>query len=83
MCRLIQKNCNSNQYTIMTYFQKPQGPHPSDAVMQFVTWGVRIEDDEAPNECDKCGSQSFKYSTEICEKLGDGYYCCECIKKIN
>ena len=37
------------------------------------------EEEEAPNECDKCGSQSFKYSTEICEKLGDGYYCCECI----
>ena len=39
------------------------------------------EEEEACNECDKCGSQSFKYSTEICEQLGDGYYCCECVEE--
>ncbi len=37
------------------------------------------EGDEEPNECDKCGSTSYKYSTVPCEKLGDGYYCNDCV----
>jgi len=34
--------------------------------------------EEEPNKCDKCGNESYKYSTEICETLGDGYYCNDC-----
>jgi hypothetical protein len=37
--------------------------------------------DCVPNECDKCGDKSYKYSTERCPKLGDGYYCSECIEE--
>ena len=36
---------------------------------------------EEPNKCDKCGDESYKYSTELCEALGDGYYCQDCISK--
>jgi len=34
-----------------------------------------------PNECDKCGDKSYKYSTESCPQLGEGYYCYECIEE--
>ena len=37
------------------------------------------EEEEEPNKCDKCGDESYKYSTELCEALGDGYYCHDCI----
>ena len=40
-------------------------------------------DGEEPNECDQCGDQSHKYSTEVCPPIGDGYYCHECITKSN
>lgn len=41
-----------------------------------------FDEEEEPNKCDKCGAESYKYSTEICETLGDGYYCNDCIKKV-
>jgi predicted RNase H-like nuclease (RuvC/YqgF family) len=37
-------------------------------------------EDEEPNKCDKCGWESYKYSTELCATLGDGYYCPECVE---
>ena len=39
------------------------------------------EEDEEPNECEKCDWKSYKYSTVPCETLGDGYYCDDCVKK--
>ena len=40
-------------------------------------------DEEEPNKCDRCGDESYKYSTELCEALGDGYYCHDCINWID
>ena len=44
--------------------------------------------EEEPNECEKCGACSYKYSTELCEPLAeslghesDAYYCYECIEE--
>ena len=60
----------------------------SDDFDWTVAWGVycedcakKIDDEEEPNECDKCGWKSYKYSTEPCEELGDDYYCEDCIRK--
>jgi DNA-directed RNA polymerase subunit RPC12/RpoP len=39
------------------------------------------EAEEEPNECENCGGRSFKYSTELCERLGEGYYCGTCEKE--
>ena len=39
--------------------------------------------EEEPNKCDRCGYESFKYSVEVCEQIGDGYYCYECINCYN
>ena len=40
-------------------------------------------DEEEPNKCDRCGDESSKYSTELCEALGEGYYCQDCINWID
>ena len=52
-----------------------------DEIKQDITMSdwYSSSDEEEPNKCDKCGDESYKYSTELCEALGDGYYCHDCI----